>query len=341
MYLGNFVPICLIIWVALIPTAWWNYLGRRTQKVSGKLMTLYFDSRSNFARQLGLITKEMLLLDAVQVLPVPQKRMIGNDNLFVLEDRESSTFLKGLPLASRLLQGSKLRSVRFVGKMLSSNYTLFMVEAKQVGGVNISDSQDKNIYKSSFKLSDILKTCFEVIGFSKVRYRLNKFERFMGTFLLALVVCWNIEGYVKKRDWYIGAPFDQIMFMLQLNQGWSMFAPHPQRSDGWWVMEGTLLSGKPWDALNNKEVSFKRPYSFYETYKSEDWRKFLDNLHGNSNNAYLQGLGRFLCRTWNNEHTGTESLLGYKLYYMQEWTTPHNAPPRPIKKVAMWDHNCY
>lgn len=340
MWLGNFVPICLIIWMAIIPTAWWSYLSRKTQKTSEKLITLYYDSRSNFARQLGLITKEMLFLNSVQVLPVPQKRMIHQESLFVLEDH-SGTFLRGIQMVSALLQGSFLKPVRSVGRLLSSNYTLFMVEAKEAGSVNISESNEKKLYRSSFRFREVVRTIFDTIGFSKVRYRITKFEKFMGTFLLLLVIAWNIEGYVKKRDWYIGAPFDQIMFMLHLNQGWAMFAPHPQRSDGWWVMEGELKNGRKWDALNNKEVTFKRPHSFYATYKSEDWRKFLDNLNGSRDDNYLRGLGRYLCRTWNSGHKDGDLLQTFKLHYMQEWTTGPKETPRPIKKITLWNHSCY
>lgn len=341
MHLGNFVPICLIIWVGLIPTAWWDYLALKLKTSAEKLITLYYDYDSTFAKQLGLISKEMLLLRNVVVAPVPQKRFISEDRLFILEDHDAKTYLKGLPLAARLLQSSLLLPLRSMGKLLSSDFSLFLNEAKEVGSVNVSDVQNTKPNRNSFRPSDILKTCFEVIGFSKVKYRLNRFEKALGAFLLALVIGWNIEGYVEDRDWYIGEPFDQIMFSLHLNQGWAMFAPHPQRSDGWWVMEGNLKNGKPWDALNNKEVSFKRPESFYSTYTSEDWRKFLDNLQSSREDAYLLGLGRYLCRKWNNEHDGGELLMNFKLHFMQEWTNGPKEAPAKIKKLTLWNHNCY
>jgi hypothetical protein len=180
-----------------------------------------------------------------------------------------------------------------------------------------------------------------VMGFDKVKLQLNRAEKAFGCFILALVVGWNIEGYIVKRNWYIGSPFDEIMFALQLNQGWAMFAPHPQRSDGYWVMEGTLKSGKKWDALNNKEVNFDRPADMYETFKSEDWRKFQDNLQGSRNEKYLLAFGKFLCRSWNSEHRDGEQLNTYKLYFMREFTKGPKEPPATIEKVQLWNHSCF
>lgn len=342
MYLGNFVPICLIIWVALIPTSWWNYLAGKIKNDSGKLLTLYHDSESNFARQLGLITKEMFFIKSMNVCAFPLKKqgLINDSELFILENKENKNYAKGLELVSLLLKNSTFSPFRKIGKVLSSDFSSFLNEAREVGGVSISDSVEGTTERKKSKLLGFMKTLFEFFGFDQVKYRLNKFEKMMGSLLLVLVLGWNVEGVIEDRDWYIGSPFDEIMFTFQLNQGWAMFAPHPQRSDGWWVMEGTLKNGEKWDALNNKEVTYERPNSFYKTFPTENWRNLLDGLQGREE-VYIESLGRYLCRRWNSKNSGDQSLQTFKLYYMEEWTNGPQEKPSPVEKRTIWNHNCF
>lgn len=267
LHLGNFVPICLIIWVGLIPTVWWDYLF---EKVKETVQT----------------QKELL-------------KKFGRIRTYISRE--------------------------------SGELTLFLDNNKHASEMVIPKTSVNNFLKSSFA----------IIGFDKVKNHLNKFEKFLGGLLLALMIGWNVEGYVENRKWYIGSPFDEIMFTFQLNQGWAMFAPHPQRSDGWWVMEGVKKDGSKWDAYNNKEVNFNRPVDIYATYPSEDWRKFLDNLQATRNDNYLMLLSKHLCRSWNAQHLGESALNTFQLYYMQEFTTGPKEPPAKIKKIKLWNHSCF
>lgn len=243
MHLGNFVPICIIIWMGLIPSFWWDRLQSKISSIS----------KSKFFHQLQFF--------------------------------------------------------------------------KEVGSVgNIRD-----IYKKRNPFMDL----------EKVKFRLTAMEKLLGIFLLVLVVGWNIEGYVKERQWYIGTPLDEIMFTFQLQQGWAMFAPHPQRKDGWWVMDGVLRNGKKWDAFHNKEVTFERPSNIYATYPSDLWRKFLDNISGSRNEKYLLLLGRYLCRNWNATHQRNNQLMTFKLYFMQEWTQKPYVAQTPVEKITLWNHHCF
>lgn len=334
MYLGNFVPICLIIWVGLIPTAWWNYLVTRRRATTEALITLYYDKQSEFAKQFSLIAKELLMLSSVRVLPSETKQ-------FILEDKNKEQ-ITGFHLVPKLLLSSRFSCIRFIGRIVSSDLGLDLNDVKEAGEVNIfGEKRETPDYKHPPKIKVVLENLFRVIGFDKVRYGLNRVEKIFGGFLMVLIIGWNIEGFVIDRKWYIGSPFDEIMFALQLNQGWAMFAPHPQRSDGWWVMEGNLENGKKWDALNNKELNFDRPQNINGTYASEDWRKFLDNLQGSRSDDYLRLLGRFVCRNWNNQHVGEESLSTFKLYFMQEMTKNPNDPPAKVEKLTLWNHSCF
>lgn len=329
LHLGNFVPICLIIWVAIIPAPWWDFLGERIKATSDSMKELYISAESEFSGRVALIAKEMLMLQNLKVVPAT----IADGKLFMIDGETKN-------VVSKMLLTSRLKPVRKLGHILGSELGLYLTEVKETGAVSMGDVNGSTT-PHSHKLRNTFSTIFETIGFDKVKINLNRAEKAFGCFILALVVGWNIEGYVEDRDWYIGSPFDEIMFTLQLNQGWAMFAPHPQRSDGYWVMDGNLKNGKKWDALNDKEVNFDRPADMYATYKSEDWRKFQDNLQGSRDDKYLLAFGRYLCRTWNNSHPESEALNTFKLFFMQEFTKSPQEPPAKVEKVLLWNHSCF
>jgi hypothetical protein len=332
--------------VGLIPTAWWNYLGEKFKVSSVAMKTLYYDGQSELARKLGLIAKELLLLDSVKVLPSHLNPQMGgfftSGQSFVLQD-EGSKIITNHSILYQLLLSSRILPLRLIGKIANSEISLSLSDAKETGEVSLFSDKpvESKTSTSSFQtVQKLFSLLFDIIGFDKVKFKLNKFERFMGGFLLILVIGWNIEGYMKDRKWSIGSPFDEIMFALNLSQGWAMFAPHPQRVDGWWVMDGTLKNGKNWDAFNNKAVSFDRPSDMYETYPTDNWRKFLDNIQGTRNMSYFNLLGSHICRRWNSLNRGDGSLKSFKMYFMREFTNGPGEPQSPVEKVLLVDQTC-
>jgi hypothetical protein len=315
LHLGNFVPICLILWVGLIPTMWWNYLEAKVRASASDMKILYFDAESDFSRKMGLICKELLFLN-VELVP-------GDHHLQV----------------SDMLLTSRIFLIRKIGKFLKSDLGVYLNEVKETGEVSIGGVTPKEHASSGLK--EVAATMFQTLGFDKVKLKLSRFEKIFGACLLSLIIAWNIEGYIEPKKWHIGSPFDEVMFMLHLQQGWAMFAPHPQRSDGWWVMEGKLKNGEEWDVLNNKEVTFDRPSDIYGTYSSEDWRKFLDNLQGSRDETYFLQLGRYLCKSWNAENEDGQSLSTFRLFFMQEFTKSPKEPPAKVEKLQVWNHSCF
>lgn len=340
LHLGNFVPICLIIWVGLIPSAWWDYASKKILSFDISAGNLFYQSECNFSRTYALVGKELLFLN-FNLLPASGE-ILNKHQKFAFQAVDGR-MLTGFSIFPALLKTSSLRLIRFIGELLTSDLALYLSEVSEAGEIKVfgQESSTSSSKNSSLNLFFIFKLMMETIGFGKLKMTLHRFEIFFGRGIIALVVLWNIEGYVTDRKWYIGSPFDEIMFMFQLNQGWAMFAPHPQRVSGWWIMEGHLRDGRTWDALNNKEVSFQSPDDFYDTYPSDDWRKFLDNLSGSRDTTYLNLLGKHLCRKWNAENVGKNTLETFKLYFMQEWTNPPTEARAGIKKVLLWNHQCF
>ncbi|WPU64563.1 hypothetical protein [Peredibacter starrii] len=355
LHLGNFVPICLIIWLAIMPTAWWDYIEAKLKASSESIKILYLDSENTFARKLALVFKELFFLKRLTIVPATAdrkaERLIKANEPFVVEaGGEYQTGFKALESA---LKASSLPFIRAIGKLPlakldetpvapEESFGAQLVEAREKGELSLaSAAKSPDEIPAPREKNRNLESFLRHIGIDKIRYKITYVEKVFGTFILALVTLWNVEGLVQPKSWYIGSPFDEIMFTFQLNQGWAMFAPHPQRSDGWFVMDGNLLSGKKWDALNNKEVTFETPENWHETYATDNWKKLLDNIQATRDEFHLQWLGKYLCRSWNNEHFDNEQLKTFDLYFMQQFTNGPDEPPAEINKIRLWRHECF
>jgi len=107
--------------------------------------------------------------------------------------------------------------------------------------------------------------------------------------------------------------------VLNLNQTWRMFAMHPSKDDGWYVMSGTLRSGKRVDVFGNGvSLDGTRPAHIAPTYRDQRWRKYLGNRLPEKKEALGPPLARHLWRRWNRQHRGAERLQRLRVYRMYE-----------------------
>lgn len=193
-----------------------------------------------------------------------------------------------------------------------------------------------NFSTKAFLLKLAEKTCV-----SDIKLKMAKTTKAFGVFFIILTFAWNLEGAAIFPTFDLKSPFNEVVFLLQWNQQWNMFAPKPMRNDGWWIVEANLRDGRKWDILNDKAYSEERPDDLAETYPSTQWRKFMTNLYSNHNETYLLQFGKFLCRKWNtNEHNGQE-VLNYQLIFMRDLTAPQGQAPNPVQKQVIWNHNCF
>ena len=119
--------------------------------------------------------------------------------------------------------------------------------------------------------------------------------------LFLYLLAWNIretdfkywEPRILPRTWNGPAR------VLGLDQNWSMFAPLPRTEDGWLVMKGTLHDGSEvnlWDF--DKPLPWAKPRLVSATYKTQRWRKYLDNLTTDDYAAHRMYLCDWLARRW-------------------------------------------
>lgn len=135
--------------------------------------------------------------------------------------------------------------------------------------------------------------------------------------------------------------------LIGLEQSWGMFAPYPDKDDGWYVIPGTLSGGQQVDLLpviredfSPHEVSWEKPRDVASTFKDKYWRKYLGAIWSDAYADQRLHFGRYICREWNARHAGDQQLETFQITYMLEETLPDYQRSIPQEEV-LWEHSCF
>ncbi|MDP2340777.1 MAG: HTTM domain-containing protein [Deltaproteobacteria bacterium] len=141
---------------------------------------------------------------------------------------------------------------------------------------------------------------------------------------------WVNVGHVIQRP--LPGIADGAAKILAVDQVWKMFAS-PSPHDGWFVIPGTLASGRTVDLFQaGAPVSEAKPRYVSHMYKTARWRKYMmghSNEKGGS--AGRKQYASWLCRTWNAAHDDDDRLLDLTMVFMLEKTRKSFKIPKPTK----------
>lgn len=144
---------------------------------------------------------------------------------------------------------------------------------------------------------------------------------------IVIIVQWNLYSLDSSKQ--PAALIDVLISLPRVDQEWAMFAPAPQKLDGWLVLEGLLADGKSVDLFpalpslrSLHAASWQKPELISQSFPSERWRKYFMNLEFPENSAALAPLEDFLCAEWNGQHTAGEKLDVLTIHFMKEITPP-------------------
>jgi hypothetical protein len=162
-------------------------------------------------------------------------------------------------------------------------------------------------------------------------------------FFVFYILCWNLTTVTSftlpERTVPLGT-------FLGLEQYWGMFAPYPSREDGWYVIPGELRDGREVDLMpitrddyGMHRVSYEKPQDVRATYKNGHWRKYLENIYNQDFAGQRLHFGQYICRQWNDRHTGADTLETFRIIYMREMTLPDYQQSEP-EKLKLWNHRC-
>jgi hypothetical protein len=117
-------------------------------------------------------------------------------------------------------------------------------------------------------------------------------------------------------------------------QQWSMFAPSPPTSDGWYVVTGTLTNGSRIDPFHESPVLASKPATVAAHYRTARWRKFLSRLeHGKTDR---RAFAAYLCHDWNAGDR--PDLVTVDVDYVAQPTRLEG--PEPTRRRDLVRHEC-
>ena len=159
-----------------------------------------------------------------------------------------------------------------------------------------------------------------------------------GAACIILVVLCNVSTY-RPLPFLIPQKLQWITPLLRLEQRWDMFAA-PLTAGGWYVIPARLTSGAEVDlATLQPSVSWDEPPLVAETYANARWKKYFMNISIPPYAQHRLLFGRYLCRSWNEQHPGAQSLEAFKIYFMRQAVEPWRKP-YPAVKQMLWQHEC-
>ncbi|SEQ47980.1 HTTM domain-containing protein [Natrinema salaciae] len=109
--------------------------------------------------------------------------------------------------------------------------------------------------------------------------RVRQCRSFLLAALLIGVACWNV-GVLGVAD-----PFEPVDAVDPADHEWSMFAPDPSTSYGWYVVEAEIDGEPNRDVLGGTERRTDRPPDAAETVPSFRWRKYMNSLSDSDERA--------------------------------------------------------
>ncbi len=320
MQLGVFAPACIAAWLALLPSEFWDILLSNA-KSKMKSAIIYYDRDCGFCYKIAHLLRMFMGILNSEIKPAQ-----SHPHIFKIMDEQNSWVLslngKEHTKFDAILELVKISPIRL------TFLPLFIL--KPIGNY---------LYDVVAANRDWCGRTLNALGSSQVRLEGGWLLKSLNALLIVTVFAWNIEGYVGHKRFDVQSPWTEIVFSLQLNQQWNMFAPYPMTDDGWYIIEAKFLDDSTYDILNDKPFDVEKPKNVAVTYGDSSWQKYMMNLWLAENIKHRVLFGNFLCRKWNRENY--HKIKSFKLYFMHEPTPPMGYPVPEPAQTLLHEGNCF
>lgn len=326
MYIGFFPLISITSLLVLTPGVVWNWLGRRVESPARAGIRIYFDGDCLFCEKVCLILRSLLILPNAQITAAQSREdveaIMRKHDSWVVYDHEGNHHLRWKGLAWLFSQSP----------LFSMLGTLMGWSKLQGLGDRIYGLIAANRYRFG-RLTRIL------LPFRPLDTSLNLAASAMSALFITITL-WHNLSTIRQIDVPVPSAVRMVLNNLRLNQSWTMFAPRPSDTYGWYIAEGMLRDGRSVDVyldVDGKPVGSREAY-LEHNYANYRWRKYLTELpleeRVESRPYYLH----YLCREWNEKHTDSE-LSWIKLYFVAEKIPPPGAA-KTSERILTWQSNC-
>lgn len=329
LMLGMFPWIDMTSMLILLPAWFWVQAERLMPAVAQRQLTVYYDAECDLCKKLVLIFRELLVVPHITVATAQ-----SNAKIHALMQREGAWVVHDGTTAHTAWAG-------FIALCRVSPWARVVAPLGMLPGFR---QLGRVLYYSvAGRRAPWARLSAEALPWREQHLGPNSLASLVALGLFLVIATWNAASVSGSPVRFPDA-LRPLTYMLRIDQNWGMFAPQPQRDDGWYILPGTLVDGSDADVYRHREaiVSLDKPAVVSDMYSNQRWSKYMMNIWVASNEAYRLYFGQYLCRLWNgaeNRHL-PKSLAKFEIAYMREDNLP-DGKVKPAEKVTLWQHYCF
>ena len=326
LQIALFAPVSITSLLAFTPGWAWDRMGARLRTPERTGVVIYYDEPCEFCRKVCLILRTFLLLPETPILPAQSDPGILADlkahNSWVVVDHDGSRHVRWNAIALVFRRSALFAPLGW----------LFARRWVQPIGERIYETVARNRGRLGAWSAVALP-------YREMPLHPSRIAQVVVALLIGVVLAENIRFVTKTR---FTIPFlDSIKTTLRLGQGWTMFAPSPSRTDGWFVAEGRTVGGAAVDPMHGRvgEPDWARPKYLASQFVTYRWERYMMWMLREEGKAYRPAFAQYLCRHWNQGKAAGDRLADVKLYFNMELIMPDYLSPRP-SKILLETHHC-
>ncbi len=329
--IGFFPFISIIMNLAFMPGWMWDRIAAFLPSRARAPVSIWFDRGCDFCEKTCNLLTVFLFLPKTPVRPAQDEPEIGKE----LEARNSWVLTIG---------DERFFKFEALGRLVSAAPLFFPLgwlmrrSFLQKGGDIFYDWVGRN--RSLF--SRVTAFC---LAWQKTPPRYGALTQILAALSLLFVTLQNVST-LPALGVSLPSQFVAVRQAFGLYQNWTMFAPYPEMTSPWPVIEGELADGTMVDVYNGNIglADFNKPDVVSLTYANYRWRKFLTNLEDQTYEDRPQVLAlsyaRFLCRSWTADAPEQAGLSNFVIFFQIE-RTPPPGDTKDVETRQVWTHDCH
>ena len=330
--IGFFPFISIIMNLTFMPGWMWDELGAWLPVRGSKPLSIWYDRGCDFCEKSCHLLRVFLFLSTTPIRPAQEDPEIGRD----LERQNSWVVTSGADKTFKTAALANLCSASPVFFPLG-----WLLRRRMV--LTVGDRCYGWIGNNRPLLSRFTS------GWLPWRRRPQRFgpaTQILAGVFLVFVTVQNVSTLAWSGLSPLPDSFRMVRQALGLYQNWTMFAPYPEMTSPWPVIEGELTDGTIVDVYHGRTglADFDKPEIVSRIYENYRWRKFLSQLEDQTyedvNQVLALTYGRYLCRTWNRQHPDSAPLSMFEIYFQIERSQPPGEP-KQVETRQVWNHDCY
>ena len=329
LMLGLFPYIDMASMMVLLPDWFWQRAGRLIKRDAQQAVTVFYDGDCDVCKKFVLIIREFLILPHVgmqiaqseaavaELMRSKASWVVRSEGALCTDWPAFVALCRVSPLARPFARFLAWRPIAAVGR--------------------------RAYYAVAGRRGKLGPWTALALPWRPLRLDNHRVTKGVVLLLFGMVINWNIAAWPGSQIRFPDA-LRQLAYFLRLDQDWGMFAPYPQKDDGWYVMTGRLVDGSEVDVFRHEfgKPTLDKPALVSAMYPNQRWSKYMMNIWLARNADYRLYLGQYLCRFWNtaaNVHE-PKSLHDFDIVYMREDNLP-DYKVKPAEKVVLWQHRCF